>query len=113
MVDKGGQIGKVESIDEERIQIKMNESVKTVYETSDYLPFGIDALPEKGAKAVLFNLGSKAFRLMLGIKRKVADRIAKPGETRLYSKTGSQVYLDENDDVIVQSAGVGHRGGSG
>lgn len=104
-LDEGGRIAEVSKIDEDVIQVSIQKSVNNVREVSDYVPYGIDCLPETGAKVALFNLGSKAYKLMMGIKRKVTDRIAKPGETRLYSKTGSQVYLDENDDVIIETDG--------
>jgi len=97
----------ISAVDEEVIQVQLQKTVNSSKEVSDYVPYGLDCLPEKGAKVVLFSLGSKLYQLMMGVKRKVTDRIAKPGETRLYSKTGSQVYLDKDDNIIIKNSGGG------
>lgn len=99
------RIGEIEDVNEERIQASVNKSTQNTHEVSDYLSYGIDALPEKGAKVVLLSLREKAHKIFIGVKRKLIDRKSKPGETRLYSKTGAQVYLDENDQIIIQTAG--------
>ncbi len=70
----------------------------------DLIEFGIDALPQKGAKAILLSLREKAHKIMVGIKRKVIDRKAKPGETRLYSAFGSEVYLNEDGEIVIQTS---------
>jgi len=101
----GGRIGEVDSVDEERIQVSLNKSVKDTHEVSDYSPYGIDSRPEKGAKVALFNLGGIAHKLMMGVKTLVINTKSKPGETRLYSKTGAEIYLDEDDNITIQTSG--------
>lgn len=100
----GVRIGEIQTVDEERIQVRMSTSIDNTHEVTDYSPYGIDSLPEKDAKVALADLGQKSHKVMIGVRRKPDDKKAKPGEARLYSKTGSQVHLDEDDNIIIETA---------
>ena len=100
-----GRIGEVEKVDENSIQVSLHKDVKNVTETTDYSPYGIDSRPQKGAKVFLMNLGARAWKIMMGVRRKGADKKAKPGETRLYDKNGSEVYLREDGSILIKTAG--------
>ena len=42
---------------------------------------------------------------VVGVKRVVTHRIAGPGETRRYSAFGSQVYLNEDGEIVIETEG--------
>lgn len=98
------RIAEVEDVDETVIKASLSKGVKNVREVSDYSNYGIDSRPVKGLKCILLSLRNKAYKIFLGIKRQTVDRIAKPGETRLYNQIKSQVYLKENGDVVIESS---------
>lgn len=99
------RLGDIKESTEETIKVTVNDSTKNEHEVSDYNNYGIDSQPEKGAKAILLSLREKAHKILVGIKRKVTDRKAKPGETRLYSASGSEVYLNEDGEIVIQTSG--------
>lgn len=98
------RIADLEEVTEDTIKAVVNRSVKDVHEVSDYNNFGIDSLPQKGAKGLLLSLRNKAHKILIGIKRKVVDRKAKPGETRLYNAFGAEVYLNEAGQIVIKTA---------
>ena len=98
------RLGDVDEVSTEIIKATVNKSVKNTHEVSDYNNFGVDSKPQKGAKVVLLSLREKAHKIMVGVKRLLTQQIAKPGETRLYSAFGSQVYLNEDGEIVIETA---------
>jgi phage gp45-like len=99
------RIGEIDSSDEDVIKVSVNKTTKNVREVTDYVPYGIDSRPVAGLKVVLLSLREKAHKILMGIRRKPTDRVSKPGETRLYSASGSQVFLNEDGEIVIETSG--------
>lgn len=101
----GVRIGEVEDVDEERIQIRMNVGVKNLHEVTQYAPSGIDSRPSVDDKVAVLSLGNKPHKILMGVRKKAVDSKSKPGETRIYSKFGQQVYLNEDGEIVIDTPG--------
>ena len=97
--------GEVKEVSEDTIKVSVNNTTRNEREVSDYNNYGVDSLPQKGAKGLLLSLREKAHKILVGIKRKTIDRKAKPGETRLYNAFGAEVYLKDNGDIVATTSG--------
>lgn len=102
-----GRVGEIDSVDDETIKASVSRSVENTREVNDYVPYGLDSRPVKGLKCLLISLREKAFKILIGVRRKETDKIAKSGESRLYSAFGSEVHLKEDGTIDIKTASGG------
>jgi len=101
-----GAIAELESVDDDgTLKAQLIKSISHVQEFTNYNNWGIDSVPKIGSKVYLLPLGSQNNKIGVGVRRPEAQAVSKPGETRLYSDFGSQVYLKDDGTTQLDNDG--------
>lgn len=90
----------------QRVQVDVYEG-QTADEVENFQPLGLTSVPSKDAEGIAVSIGgNQDHTVMLGVN----DPSIRPtglseGETQLYDKTGSKVYLLANGNILIDSSG--------
>ena len=96
-----GIIGTIKQVLAGKIIVNLIRGQNHTRTGNNVAPYGYDAAPLPGMKAVAVDVNGNECGAVIGVIDK--DRKAKPGETRLYSNHGCEVYLNAEGQVCMKS----------
>lgn len=98
-------IGTIIKVTEEYLLVSYNNTIRYERKANYISAPGEDASPDVGDKVYAEDLKTRAKRVILGINYSNSKKKAAPGERRVFSKGGAEVWLKNDGTVYLNGDG--------